>query len=282
MRTTGFDDPRISISQIKHLPAVPMVLTRILGLVEDKNSTIQDLEQAILSDQGITTKVLRVANSAFYGFPGKITTVSKAIIIIGFSSVKDIAVGVSVFDAFRPGNRKGAEEMKAGWLHALEVAYCCKVLATRFGGGNGEEAFVSGLLHDVGKAAFIYLNYEQYRCVLERVAAERQFESHLVAERELLGITHTEIGEALGEAWRLPKPFINCISLHHSPNPVQYSELVQIVSLSNRLAQESIPAEQVTLPTYFSNLSLSGQDVDRLRDYMKRYAHEMQSSFKGA
>ncbi|MBM3302056.1 MAG: HDOD domain-containing protein, partial [Deltaproteobacteria bacterium] len=132
MKAAGIDNLRLSISKIKDLPTVPLVLTKILDLVEDQNSTIQELERAILSDQSITAKVLRLANSAFYGFPRKITTISKAIILIGFNSVKNIAIGVSVFEAFQRGNRKGAGEIESAWAHAVEVAFGAKMLASKF------------------------------------------------------------------------------------------------------------------------------------------------------
>lgn len=284
MKAIHADDLRMSISKIKDLPTVPLVLARILDLVEDQNSTIQDLERAIMSDQSITAKVLRLANSAFYGFPRKITTISKAIILIGFNSVKNIAIGVSVFEAFQGGNRKGKEEIEAGWFHAVEVAFGAKMLATKFRYAKAEEAFVGGLLHDIGKVALIYSDYEQYLPVLEKAAAEAEWESHLDVERELYGSTHAKIGQILGMHWQLPGPIVACIRLHHTPDPVtHHRELVQIVSLSNRVAHdESVPAEEVALPGHNSALSLSGQDVERFRENMKRHAHEMQIFFNVA
>jgi len=282
MKAAKVDDLRISISQIKDLPTIPLVLTRILDLVEDHNSTIQDLERAILSDQSITAKVLRLANSAFYGFPKKITTISKAIILIGFNSVKNIAIGVSVFAAFQHRDGKGAEEIASGWAHAVAVAYGAKMLATKFGYAKPEEAFVGGLLHDIGKMILIHSNYEQYSCVLEATAAAG--ESQLAIERELLGGTHPEIGQILGVQWQLPDSLIACIHLHHTPDQVsRHQELVRIVSLSNRLAHdESISPEEVALPAYSGGaLSLSRQHVERFRENMKRYSDEMQTFFNG-
>jgi len=284
MKAVDADDLRMSVSKIKALPTIPLVLTKILDLVEDQNSTIQDLERAIQSDQSITAKVLRLANSAFYGFPRKITTISKAIILIGFNSVKNIAIGVLVFEAFQCRKGKGAEEIEAGWVHAVEVAFGAKMLATKLRYAKAEEAFVGGLLHDIGKVVFVYSDYEQYLPVLEKAAAEAEWESHLAAERDLLGSTHTEIGEILGVHWQLPGPIVACIRLHHTPDPVtHHPQLVRIVSLSNRLAHDkSIPAGEVASQGYYSALSLSEEEVERFRENMKRYAHETEAFFNVA
>ena len=284
MKAAGIDNLRLSISKIKDLPTVPLVLTKILDLVEDQNSTIQELERAILSDQSITAKVLRLANSAFYGFPRKITTISKAIILVGFNSVKNIAIGVSVFEAFQRGNRKGAAEIESAWAHAVEVAFGAKMLAAKFRYAKEEEAFVGGLLHDIGKVVLIYSMYDQYRLVLERAAADAGLQSLLAAEREVFGTTHTEVGQILGISWQLPQPLIACMRLHHTQDLTSHHrELVELVSLANRLAHdESIPPDAVCAPWYSRSLTLSQQDVERFRETMKRYVLDMQTFFNSA
>ncbi len=281
MRTIGIDDLRISISEIKDIPTVPVVLTKILDLVEDQNSTIKDLEQAILSDQSITAKVLRLANSAFYGFPRKITTISKAVILIGFNSVKNIAIGVSVFEAFNRGRGQAAKEIEACWAHAVEVAYGAKMLAARDGYGMAEEAFVGGLLHDIGKVVLIYCDYEKYRPILEKGAEEPGPDSYLAAERLLLGTTHAAIGNILATHWQLPEALISCIRSHHRPETeIHHRKLVRVVALSNQLSHDETPTSSWLIsqdsPT---NPALPAQDVERFRDNMKRYAQEMQDFF---
>ncbi len=266
--------------KIEDLPTTPTVLTRILEVAEDTKSTVKDLERAILCDQSIAAKVLHLANSALYGFPGRITTMSKAIIVIGFSSVKSIAIQVSLFEAFQQGNEKSAEEIKATWVHALKVGYGAKTLATLLRSAKSNEAFVGGLLHDVGKAVLIHSDYERYRQVMDKAADNNRWDYHLVAERELLGRTHTQMGQALGLHWQLPKPYVACMGLHHSADPLHHGELVQIVSLANRLAHaESIPPEDVIPPSYSDALRLTRQEVEQTREMMSRYAGEMEALF---
>jgi putative nucleotidyltransferase with HDIG domain len=220
------------VNRIKNLPTLPHIIPHLMRVLDNPNSSAADVGKVISSDQSLMTKILKLVNSAMYGLPRRISTLSQATAILGFNAVRSTAIAATVFQNL--GN--GSFNRMKFWEHALGCAVAGKIIARRIGHQNAEEAFIAGLVHDIGKMIIDqYLN-EDFLQICARVesGAVRIYD----AEVEVLGISHAQIGEWLARKWNLPLPLVNAISFHHQPNASgQDSRLVAIIHLGDALTR---------------------------------------------
>lgn len=208
---------RILIQRIEELPTLPTTLSKIISVAENPDSGARDLAIVISQDQSISSMVLRLVNSAFYGHFRNISSISHAIVILGFQTVKNLALGTSIFRAQPSGSRPVFNRNKF-WAHSLAVGTFTKRLAPMVKGADKidpETAFVTGLLHDLGKVIFDNYFNEEYRQASDQ-ARERK-EWIRVAEEETLGMSHTLAGRMLAEKWHFPANVVSAIGFHHDP-----------------------------------------------------------------
>jgi HD-like signal output (HDOD) protein len=197
------------IEKLGQLPTLPHVVQKIMSMIDRPQTSAEDLGKLIEKDQVLTAKVLQLANSPYYGFPARIASVSHAVVVLGLSVVKGLALGASVFDMMK------AAGMDHLWRHSLGVAMVAHLLATRVGHKNPEELFVAGLLHDLGKVV-IYVKLPEAASNIARAMQERDL-SMLEAESEVLELTHAEVAGWLAAAWHLPTVLKEPIMYHHRP-----------------------------------------------------------------
>ena len=206
---------RATIESITDLPTLPVVVTRITSQIANPTTNAADIGKLIEQDQALTGKVLRLVNSAYYGFPKQIKSVQHAVVILGFNKVKTSIITASVFGAFR-GRRQGGLDLRRFWQHALGVAISSKVAAEHFGAAHmSEDAFICGLLHDVGKVVM-----DQYQPNIYGPIVKYANDKGILlydAEEEVMGLTHATIGEWMMDKWRLPHTIVNLVSDHHKP-----------------------------------------------------------------
>ena len=204
------------VQRVEGLPTLPPVLGKMNQMMLDPKTTAKDVANLIASDPAVTARILKVVNSAFYGFPSRISTITHAIVILGFNTVKSIILSSSVFDAFG-GKGKGDPKFKREdfWRHSVACGAAAKVLARHTGEAALEEFFIAGLLHDIGKIIedhFLHPEYEKIRADVEgRKVLYRE------AEEIVLGVTHAEIGGWLFESWKLNKSLVKAVTFHHNP-----------------------------------------------------------------
>lgn len=204
------------LDRIEELPTLPQVVTKIMQLVENPRTSAMEITKVISLDPALTVKILKLVNSAYYGFPKKIRTITHAIMILGFEDVKNIALSVSVFDIFKnPPENNPEFNRTAFWQHSIAVGVCAKLLARRVRFKNPEEAFIAGLLHDIGKIVLDQFFHDHFAKVINSVETDNIL--FVNAERRFAEMDHAEIGKELGNRWQLPIPVLECIGYHHEP-----------------------------------------------------------------
>jgi putative nucleotidyltransferase with HDIG domain len=204
----------------------------LLSSVEREDVDIAVLAKKVSLDAALTAKTLRLANSSFYGLQAKVRTISQAISVLGFDSVRALVVGAGVIGGFETGRRNGFD-FDGFWRHAIASALCARALARRLG-SPAEQAFVAGLLHDLGRLVLVTRFPEHYAEVL----AQRGLRDCplLEAERAVLGIDHAQVGRALAQHWRIPEAICRAIGNHHQPMEQDFGDLPAVVHVANAVA----------------------------------------------
>ena len=205
------------IEKMGELPSLPQHLLKIQQVATDRNSSAEDLAQSILQDQALTMRVLRVVNSAMYQRRNqeRVRTVRRAVIIMGFETVRKLALGLSVFDMMSKLSR--SPYLATITRHSLVTAGFAQVLAEATGRVMPEEAFVTALIHDIGKVVLLECSPEAMDHVLHDLAGGSDA---LEAERRYFGITHDRAGRRLAARWQLPMELQNAIGDHHDIDPL--------------------------------------------------------------
>ncbi|MEW6327192.1 MAG: HDOD domain-containing protein [Thermodesulfobacteriota bacterium] len=201
--------------QIEQLPPFPMVIEQVLRVVENPRSSLADLTKVILNDPSLTSMILKVINSAYYGFNGKISTVSHAVSLLGLNEVKNLALSLPINDTLFTKNRSFGLGQADLWVHSVGVGICGRKIGEKVRYPVPEEAFVAGLLHDIGKTLLNDVFPDRFDQALHR--AEEQQRPLVDIEQELLTISHATIGSWLAQHWKLPEPLTTAIQNHHQP-----------------------------------------------------------------
>ena len=220
------------IEKIKELPTLPDVVFKVNEVVNNPNTSAADLEEVISRDQAIAAKVLRLVNSAFYGLPGRVDTLARAIPLLGFSTVRNIVLSVSIFD-MRPIEHF---DMKAFWRHSFATSVAARAISVVEGLPDQESQSLAGLLHDMGKVLLFQHFSKEYEKVVE--VMEKKDITFLQAERILYSIDHAEVGGALATKWGFPANITASIAFHHNPEPAgDFIDFVAVTASANVLGQ---------------------------------------------
>jgi len=274
---------------LERLPPMPAVITRVMEMTNDPNCGVQELQKVISMDEVLSSKVLRLVNSARYGFPKRITTLSHAVILLGFETIRNLAVGVAAVRLVLRHGTSSPVNRQRFWEHSLETGLAASALAKHLRKDliMREEMFLTGLLHDLG-ILFLSQNFPaEYRAVVERSEC---LESVYPAERELLGITHTEVGARMVEHWNLPPVFAEVMLHHHDPiEDSPFFHQVGAVYLGDRLsasiAAEAPPEQMPDLPAHLceafqldnSSWSWCRREVEMQMDAARDFLHILRS-----
>jgi HD-like signal output (HDOD) protein len=207
---------RDAFKRLTNLPTLPDIASRCMRMISDPRASSGDIAALIGQDPSLSSKLLRLANSAFYGMPGKITSINQAVVILGFKVITTIVLSVTVFDMFPESKQsKRLFDRKAFWLHSLGCGLTAKYLAQRLPARtlDPEEAFCAGLLHDIGKVVLEQYLHEEFHAALRTARAKSI--PLFAAEKETLGFTHANCAEWLMSDWGLPPEIELPIVGHH-------------------------------------------------------------------
>nr|NJM01823.1 HDOD domain-containing protein [Desulfobacula sp.] len=203
------------LSGIKSLPTLPVVADNVIKLTQNPDSTAFEIAEAISQDQSLASKVLKTANSAYYGFPRKITTINYAIVVLGLNNIKNIVLSSSIMGQFPKKNRNLLFDRKEFWKHSLLCGIISKKISEHMGIKNSEEMFMCGLLHDFGKLILDTFFQEEFISALQ-LAHEHQL-TVMEAENRIFGFNHSGVGALLLRKWSLPPSLVKAVEFHHSP-----------------------------------------------------------------
>lgn len=202
------------IRRVTEVPTLPSTVARILEVSGSETSSAADLAKVIYFDQALAAKVLRIANSPFYGFSRKVKTIEHATVILGFRDIRNMALAMSVFGSFFAGAASTRFDRIRFWEHSLSCGLGAKVIAEE-AGLNKTELFVAGLIHDLGKVVLDRYDRDGFLEVLE--AATSRHLAWEEAEREVLGFTHADVATRLLEFWKFPPELARPVAYHHRP-----------------------------------------------------------------
>lgn len=220
------------------LPTLPGVIDRIISVASDAKTTTEELAEVISYDQGMTNKLLRLANSIYYAQKSKVETIKRAITVIGFDEIIGIAMGMGILSTFT--EKSGMTlDMKALWIHAIGVATVSKDLAKRTNPAIANKIFVPGLLHDMGKVIFSIYFKDQYRKV-RQLAMEKKKPLYF-AENAIFKMDHAVLSALLMKRWHFPQSIMLPSRFHHNPEsaPVKFKHQALIINLADYLTQKA-------------------------------------------
>ncbi len=250
-----------ALSDIGDIATLPQVTIKIIEIVEDSKSTARDLHEVIRNDPALSVKVLKVVNSAFYGLPGQVASVDRAIILLGLSAVKNISIAASIARLFK--GKRISEQFSAAdlWRHSVGVAVAARALAKCSPHPvMADEIFVAGLIHDIGTLVERQVFPEQFAEVIQRCTdTDLDF---LATEREVIGADHQAFGVGLTTKWKFPRHLRAAVGFHHTPQAVS----VELRNIASVIQAADILACQERIGFYFTarNDTITQETLDGL------------------
>lgn len=204
------------VSNISTIPTLPTVLERITSLMQNPKTSAEEVGKAITRDQSLASKVLKLVNSAFYGFPGKISTITHAVVILGFATIKNIVLTASIFETFRKDSKKAMGfDMEKFWIHSVACGAAAQTLGKHTGSKDKEECFIAGLIHDIGKIILCKYLPKEFNQIIQNVHKKNILIYD--SENELFGTSHQEVGGVIAKNWNLPVNLQYAVLNHHEP-----------------------------------------------------------------
>ena len=262
---------REKIENINALPTIPKVLQKLLGVIENPRISLNEISNFIASDPALTIKVLKMVNSPVYGFPGRISSVNQAVILLGLTVVKGLLLGVSVFDLMQ-------KTMIGLWEHSLGTAIISRLIAKKKGLKEPDELSVDGLLHDIGKVLLLLQYSQEYERAMQDSASQEI--TIYDAEKTYFTTTHASVGAWMAQKWRFPPNLTEVIEYHHKP---QLSKRAPMESAIVHLADILVRARGFGFAGDHSLMAVSPQAWDLLslsEADIKDILYEAEDSFQ--
>jgi putative nucleotidyltransferase with HDIG domain len=274
-RMTG-SDVRRHVQGLHDLSTIPVLLGKIINACKDEDASAEELYKIISYDQALAERVLRMANSVFFGHSGQIKDIEQAILFLGFDRIRSVAAGMTVMKIF-PSH--GTFVVSNLWVHSYEVAFLASVLSEAVPMTRPSECFLAGLMHDIGRIVF----YDMSHALFEEIETT---DSMLEQERDRYGCTHAEAGAWFAEAIGIPNDVATVLRHHHRPSAAEdVRDFVAIVSLAEALSRGFSPrieddgiwtAEHDALLLEFS---LTAEDVRSAGEKLLSARTEIESMF---
>jgi putative nucleotidyltransferase with HDIG domain len=244
---------------------LPHITIKLSKLISDENSTMQDFEKMIKMDPTLVLRILRGANSPYYGLRQKVNSISRAVVIIGINNLRNMIVTEGLKSLFKSKSSKKAFSRNRLWLHCAAVSICSQMIMERIFGLNGEDAFLCGILHDIG----MIVEDQTAPDLFSKVCNSYNENSKPITdyEKEIVGTDHCEIGFLLAKDWQLPIDVQEGIQLHHKTlDHVSPSSLTGVIQLAEYIASQ---LDYTAIPGMKAKLSLPL--ANHIRNNVKEY-----------
>lgn len=260
------------VAAVNELPPMPQVVSRVLEILSDPNSQMSQLVDVLSRDPALVARLIRVSNSALYGRGQETSSLDQAVVRLGANAVRSLVMAASMRSLFPMDKTNVGIWGQKLWQHSIECGLASRLVAQRAKYPDPEEAFVAGVLHDIGKVVILLRRPEEYREILREQTASK--DNFFQTERRVLGFDHTDVGELLLEKWQMPRNLQASVKHHHEPAGAgEESRLAYIVgagdTLSLRHGSQSDPdlaLKSNDFEQICRELRLSPQDVDRLQE----------------
>lgn len=234
-RQSKREKTELILMNIYNLPPIPKVMQDTIQLLENKNTRTADLTKVITKDQSLVAKILTIANSPLYGLQRKVTSIEFAVLVLGFSEIRNIISVLSMMESFK-NKTDSYLDQKLFWMHSFLTGSASKRIADDLQLSNGGEAFIAGFLHDMGISVMHRFFHSNFVQVVNLVHNENL--SYQDAEFEIFGLDHQEVGYFLVDRWNFPKTLSTAILNHHAPELCQDNiELASIVHFADFMTQ---------------------------------------------
>lgn len=258
--------PARVVACLKQLPSLPMAVAEVLAQFGNEDAAVEQLAHLIARDQALTARVLRVANSSFYGLQSRVGTIQEAVVVLGFRAVRNLVLALGMNSVFRVGQCHGFDS-HAYFRHGVAVGLVARILAP-LARQNPDLAFTAGLLHDIG-ILVLAANYPgQY---VETLAYKKLHDCPLEeAEQATLGMDHGEVGGILADTWHFPPPLREAVALHQTPAsaaPDSIANLIHVADITaHALGLAGSPDEMVSSldDTAWSRLGIDWETYSRV------------------
>jgi len=274
-------------SKIDEIPTLPAVIPKLLSVMESDRTNASDIAKTISNDPALSSKILKVANSAYYGFSQEVSSLKLAMPLLGRNMVKSLALSIGVIQTLPSGRRSPNFSDEGLWVHSLAVATLMQELGIRFRKGrNSERFFIIGLLHDIGKVVLNQYFSELFQAALEEVQNE-EIAGLYVAESKLIGFDHGEIGAMLLTRWKFPDVISSSIAAHHqieAPEGTNERD-VAMLRIANALPQElGLGQDGNPVPPAISRqdlrvLEIEENEIEEMRAYLVGIKDEIYALF---
>ena len=218
---------RHKVERLNNIPTLPNLLTKFTEMIRNPKTSMDAIGKELSKDQVLTSKLLKLVNSAFYGFPGRISTVSHALVLLGYDAVKGLIITSNIFEDL-------SQDAFPLWRHSIASSLAARGIANELALQDVEEFAVAGLLHDIGKVILHIEAPEEYKHVVDKARASGK--TIWETEQEIFGFDHANIGQWICEKWTLPAKLIIPIGYHHNIKEApDFNMRVMVASLSDML-----------------------------------------------
>ncbi|MEJ5350748.1 MAG: HDOD domain-containing protein [Melioribacteraceae bacterium] len=241
MYTISFDQAQkkertqLVLKRVTSLSPVPKILSEVLELLKDLNTSPHTLARAISKDQSIVVKILTIANSPFYGLAKRVSSIEYAIMILGFNEIRNIVTALSLMESMKNKSDEYMDQ-KSFWLHSYITATTAKKIADDMGIRESNDVFIGGLLHDLGISVIHRYMHSDFVAIMENVKKGMKY---LEAENFQLGMDHQSVGYTLLKNWNIPESICEMVKYHHTPNLASNTKiLTSIIHLADYMTQK--------------------------------------------
>lgn len=263
------DSLKSHVEKITKIPTLPVIAQEVLALIDDDLVSINKLKKIVENDPAISSRLLSIANSAYYGFSAPVLTLDNAIFKVGFDVVKNVTIGIAIMTVLEGDKHKTAIHYERIFNHSISVGFISKLISKRFKLPIADEALICGLLHDIGLLILSRYFPERYQEVLLAIDKDKALHE---TERDVFDFTHADIGFWLAEKWNLPDTVRESIQHHHTPSAAQENlKHVAVTHIADYITSQNIikAIDRIySLSIEHSSLEILGISEDDLTEVM--------------